>query len=136
MEFVCGGPSPDYFQICKVGASTGADGIAWYKEFGEAFAEAGGQSFNAMATFTMVKVSKDYWIRYSLSDGSYPYFLKRIWNCDGTKGPYYDLYMSDGKGVPPRNKDVFGHGGDTRPSVAKVTNMQFVRWNTHVAPQG
>merc|ERR1711972_1182233 len=84
----------------------------------------------------MVKVNKDYWIRYSLSDGSYPYFLKHIVNCDGSKGTYWDLYMSNGAGIPPRNKDVYGHGGDTRPHVAKVTDMQFVRWNMHAPPDG
>jgi len=136
MEFVCGGPSVDDLTICKVGASTGSDGTALYKSFMKTFAAAGGQAFNALANFAMVKVSADYWIRYSLSDGSYPYFLKRIVGCNGSPGPYWDLFMSNGTGVPPREKDLYGHGGDTREHVATVTEMQFVRWNQEDPPAG
>lgn len=141
MEFVCGGPSPDDLTICKVGASTGPDGTAYYKTFMNMFAGAGGQAFNAMANFAMVRVNENYWIRYSLSDGSYPYYLKRIVGCDGKPGPYWDLFMSNGMGVPPRDKDTYapatGEGrADTREHVANVTEMQFVRWNQEPAPMG
>merc|ERR1712050_645009 len=85
----------------------------------------------------MVRVNENYWIRYSLNDGSYPYYLKRIVNCDGSRvQPNWDLYMSNGTGIPPRTKDLYGNGGDDREHVADVPPIQFVRWSTEDPPAG
>merc|ERR1712186_108920 len=89
----------------------------------------------------MTRVNENYWIRYSLSDGSYPYYLKRIVGCDGQPGAYWNLFVSNGTGVPPREKDMYAPAEgdaryDKRDTVATVTEMQFIRWNQEPAPIG
>jgi len=129
MEFVCGGPSPDDLTICKVGASPGPD-VAdqpYLEKLRRQLLDLGAQAFNSLATFAMVRVNKDYWIRYSLGD-SFPYHLKRIVDCDGKPVErHWRQFVSNGTDAPYVEKDVYGHGGDTRKTVAKVSKDLFVR---------
>lgn len=94
------------------------------------------QAFNKAAKFSMVKVNSDYWMRYSL-DGIYPYHLKRIIGCNGRPvQPHWKQFLSNGKERPQVIEDVYGHGGDKRTHVAKVSQDLFVRWNSHPKPEG
>jgi len=136
MEFVCGGNDPNDLTICKVGASTGTEQREMLKRMFNDVKDVGAQAFNFLARFSMVKVNSDYWIRYSL-DGVYPYHLKRITDCAGAKvEPHWSQFMSQGTAKPIFQKDIYGHGGDTRDHVAKVPELLFVRWNKAPPPVG
>jgi len=130
MEFVCGG-SIDNFTICKLGASAGPDmNSDLFDRTLDRFRTVGTSAFNMFAEFSMVKVSPDAWIRYSTKT-NFPYYLKRIVDCNGNKFyPHWDEFISGGTAKPVFQPDVFGHGGDKRSHVAPVSETLFVRQST------
>merc|ERR1740123_34251 len=107
MEFVCGGPSARNLTICKVGAFApgpeAADGSTLEK-MRRKLLELGAGAFNSLATFSMVRVSEDYWIRYSTGD--FPYHLKRISDCGGKPVErHWRQFTSNGTERPYVEKD-------------------------------
>jgi hypothetical protein len=118
VEFVCGGPGgrDDMLTICKVAVpSAGAKYMA--KVF--------------PTDYYMVRVSKSQWIRYTPTHfGIHQYYLKQITDCSGQPvEPFWKEFNSGGWAKPEFQKDVYGHGGDTRWWVKSVPKTLYVRVN-------
>ncbi|GMI10673.1 hypothetical protein TrLO_g9010 [Triparma laevis f. longispina] len=84
----------------------------------------------SLVSFDMTRGDDNLWIRNSIIAGldSYPhnYYLKKIVNCDGTKGEHWDDYLSHGKAAAPVIPDVFGNGADDRETVSNVHERQLL----------
>mmetsp|Transcript_19703 Transcript_19703/g.54111 ORF Transcript_19703/g.54111 Transcript_19703/m.54111 type:complete len:474 (+) Transcript_19703:91-1512(+) len=126
-DFVCGGVDPHNFTICKVSRDSGpAPGL-----------ELLARPIPLKVANPMVKVNDDHWIRYGEAGEPILYRLKRVVGCGGQfVEPHWGEYLSDGKAVPQRVKDVYDNGLDDRPHVSQVPELMFVRWNKALPPEG
>jgi len=136
VEFVCGGEDRSNLTICKFGSNTGPKATSMAGQAVQRSRVASDWASDYPVRFSMVKVNANYWVCYSL-DGVHVYHLKRIVGCNGRPvKKQWEQFLSDGTARPERLRDVFGHGGDERTHVEKVTGPLFVRWNTDPKLEG
>jgi hypothetical protein len=81
-------------------------------------------------SFDMTFADENQWNRNSIINGldDFPrtYYLKKVVNCDGTKGEHWEDYMSHGTAPSRDTVDIFGNGRDKRGTVAEVNDRQLL----------
>ena len=127
--FECGGDSDGKLTYCQVYPSADLP-----IDFADKFYSVS----KSLVSFDMTRAGDDMWIRNSafgagensiidLTDYPHHYYLKKITNCDGTKGKHWDAYVSHGKAAADQETtDVFGLGADTRETVSDVHERQLL----------
>lgn len=108
-DMVCGGADKNHLTICKMNMELPSKGQQSRAAiFSDLFP----------LEWSMVKVTDDMWVRYSKFPGVdkegkiafHKYYYKKITDCHGKPGKYWDEFVSGGKraGSGEPEKDVFG----------------------------